>query len=55
VLREAWAGWVGLMKADADRCAVNISAVEFRHPHFLEHVRTALNDSRLDPAISNSS
>jgi diguanylate cyclase (GGDEF)-like protein len=28
--------------------AVNISAVEFRHPHFLEHVRTALSDSRLD-------
>jgi diguanylate cyclase (GGDEF)-like protein len=28
--------------------AVNISAVEFRHPRFLEHVRTVLIDSRLD-------
>jgi EAL domain-containing protein (putative c-di-GMP-specific phosphodiesterase class I) len=28
--------------------AVNISAVEFRDPHFLENVRTALKDSRLD-------
>jgi len=28
--------------------AVNISAVEFRDPLFLEHVRTALNDCRLD-------
>ena len=28
--------------------AVNISAVEFRDPRFLEHVRTALGDSRLD-------
>jgi predicted signal transduction protein with EAL and GGDEF domain len=28
--------------------AVNISAVEFRDSRFLEHVRTALNDSRLD-------
>jgi EAL domain-containing protein (putative c-di-GMP-specific phosphodiesterase class I) len=28
--------------------AVNISAVEFRDPRFLENVRTVLNDSRLD-------
>ena len=28
--------------------AVNISAVEFRDPRFLENVRTSLNDSRLD-------
>jgi diguanylate cyclase (GGDEF)-like protein/PAS domain S-box-containing protein len=29
--------------------AVNISAVEFRDPAFLEHVRAALRESRLDP------
>jgi diguanylate cyclase (GGDEF)-like protein/PAS domain S-box-containing protein len=29
--------------------AVNISAVEFRDPRFLENVRTVLRDSRLDP------
>jgi diguanylate cyclase (GGDEF)-like protein/PAS domain S-box-containing protein len=29
--------------------AVNISAVEFRDPRFLENLRTVLNDSRLDP------
>jgi EAL domain-containing protein (putative c-di-GMP-specific phosphodiesterase class I) len=29
--------------------AVNISAVEFRDPRFLENVRAVLNDSRLDP------
>jgi EAL domain-containing protein (putative c-di-GMP-specific phosphodiesterase class I) len=28
--------------------AVNISGVEFRHPSFLDHVRTVLRDSRLD-------
>jgi EAL domain-containing protein (putative c-di-GMP-specific phosphodiesterase class I) len=28
--------------------AVNISAVEFRDPRFLDHVRTVLNDSRLE-------
>jgi diguanylate cyclase (GGDEF)-like protein/PAS domain S-box-containing protein len=28
--------------------AVNISAVEFRHPRFLDNVRTVLRDSRLD-------
>lgn len=28
--------------------AVNISAVEFRHPRFLETVRTVLHDTRLD-------
>jgi diguanylate cyclase (GGDEF)-like protein/PAS domain S-box-containing protein len=28
--------------------AVNISAVEFRHPHFLDNVRAVLHDSRLD-------
>jgi len=28
--------------------AVNISAVEFRHPRFLENVRNVLRDSRLD-------
>ena len=29
--------------------AVNVSAVEFRDPRFLDNVRTVLNDSRLDP------
>ena len=29
--------------------AVNISAVEFRDPRFLENVRAVLDDSRLDP------
>jgi diguanylate cyclase (GGDEF)-like protein/PAS domain S-box-containing protein len=29
--------------------AVNISAVEFRDPRFLENVRTVLNDTQLDP------
>jgi EAL domain-containing protein (putative c-di-GMP-specific phosphodiesterase class I) len=51
VLREACRqarAWI-----DAGRrptaVAVNISAAEFRDPHFLESVRAVLNDSRLDP------
>jgi EAL domain-containing protein (putative c-di-GMP-specific phosphodiesterase class I) len=29
--------------------SVNISAVEFRDPHFLDNLRTVLDDTRLDP------
>ena len=31
--------------------AVNISAVEFRDPHFVENIRSVLRDTRLDPHL----
>ena len=34
--------------------AVNISAVEFRDPRFLDNVRAVLHDSRLDAALSRA-
>ena len=44
--RQAWA-WIDDGRQPM-AVAVNISAVEFRDPHFLENVRAILKDSRLD-------